>query len=205
MGTTTKNNTLEQKKIRKKEEEVFMDTENIIMLLDYSLSIWFPVFSQFQKDQVVSDELSMLVEAVVLPWDLFLSGKNSTKVSKDQNKEPVELYDRNYHECGSHKRCKIDHPWVRPWSSGVRDKSTIPGMGSCGYLSDSSNANEQDPAEIPCLACFRGDSLVSSGKLYSTEATLNFCAGCKPSALKVLLEFRSESLFKYQVSFFSFH
>ena len=217
MRTTTKkqpSNTRKDEKKRKKkklswtQKVLLCKTYNISlgnMLLEYSVSICFPVFSQFQKDQVVSYEFSMFVEAVVLPWDLFLSGKNPTKVSKDQNEEPMEHYDsRNNHEYGSHKRCKIDHAWSRPLSSGFRDKS-IPGIGLCSYMSGCSSANEQDPVEIPCLACFGSGSLVSSGKLYCTEATLKFGTGYKPSALKVLLEFKSESFVKYQVCFvFSF-
>lgn len=177
------------------------------MLLDYSLYICFRVLSQFQKDQVVSDGLSMLVEALVLPWDLFLSGKNPTKVSKDQKKEPMELYDsKNYHEYVSFKRCKIDHASSQLLSSGLTDKSSVAGMGSCGHLSDCSSANKQYPVEIPCLACCRSGRLVSSGSLYCTEAALKFGAGCKLSALKVLLEFKSESFLKYQVCFvFLFH
>ncbi|RVW50495.1 CST complex subunit CTC1 [Vitis vinifera] len=160
----------------------------------------FPVLQKFQKDQVVSDGLSMLVEAVVLPWDLFLSGKNPTKVSKDQKREPMELYNsRNYHEYVSFKRCKIDHASSRLLSSGLTDKSSVAGMGSCGHLSDCSSANKQYPVEIPCLACCRSGRLVSSGSLYCTEAALKFGAGCKLGALKVLLEFKSESFFKYQL------
>lgn len=144
----------------------------------------------------------MLVEAVLLPWDLFLYGKNPTKFFKYQKKDPMELcHTRDRREHVSSKRCKIDPESSRLLGLDITDKPSVAGIRACSSLSDSSSANKQYQVEIQCVACVRSGNLVTSTTLDCTDATLKYTTGFKRSSLKVLLEFKSESFFKYQVCY----
>lgn len=157
----------------------------------------------------------MFVEAIVLPWDLVLDGKNGTKhltkVSRDQPFEPVEY-------CGSEdyqghtpaKRCKTDYTSSRALSSGLIDDLVD---SEVSKFSRSESSEEQtctslSSHEISCLVTFRSvndHSFISSGILHCTETSIDFQ---NLTAEKILLEFNSENVCKYQVckvaSFFLF-
>ncbi|XP_057973338.1 CST complex subunit CTC1 isoform X2 [Malania oleifera] len=171
----------------------------------------YPVLQKFQGENVISNRSSLFVEAIILPWDLFLCGKNEgtlpTKISKDELEKPME---RNtckiYQDYVSYKRCRMDHASSGELSSGFVDYSSVAGEGSCcdqnDYFSISRKFNQEwrtcssSLLEISCLAVISGidDSLFSSGILYYKKANANGGVG----AQKVLLEFNSDSFFKFQ-------
>lgn len=166
----------------------------------------------------VSNTSSLFVEAVILPWDLFLNGDGlPTKVSTEQLEEPVECCaGENYQEHASLKRRKIDHTSIRALSAGVMYdcSKTDCGLSSCSnsyaqFNEELMSYNLSSYHKISCLITVRGvncNSIVSSGTLQCTSPSLNGGGGggCRPSARKVLLEIKSESFFKYQVSLISF-
>lgn len=166
----------------------------------------------------VSNTSSLFVEAVILPWDLFLNGDGlPTKVSTEQLEEPMECCaGENYQEHASLKRRKIDHTSIRALSAGVMYdcSKTDCGLSSCSnsyaqFNEELMSYNLSSYHKISCLITVRGvncNSIVSSGTLQCTSPSLNGGGGggCRPSARKVLLEIKSESFFKYQVSLISF-
>lgn len=164
----------------------------------------------------VSNTSSLFVEAIILPWDLFLNGDGlPTKVSTEQLEEPVECCaGENYQEHASLKRRKIDRASIRALSAGVMYDCSIPdrGLSSCSnsyaqFNEELMSCNLSSYHKISCLITVGGvncNSKVSSGTLQCTSSSLNGGGGCRPSARKVLLEIKSESFFKYQVSLISF-
>ena len=165
----------------------------------------------------VSNTSSLFVEAVILPWDLFLNGDGlPTNVSTEQLEEPMECCaGENYQEHASLKRRKIDHTSIRALSAGVMYdcSKTDCGLSSCfnsyaQFNEELMSYNLSSYHKISCLITVRGvncNSIVSSGTLQCTSPSLNGGGGgCRPSARKVLLEIKSESFFKYQVSLISF-
>ncbi|KAK9270379.1 hypothetical protein L1049_025958 [Liquidambar formosana] len=177
-----------------------------------------PLLQKFQGDPVISNRSSMFAEAMVLPWDLFLAGKDGnmhpSMVSKEKRQKLMEHGDcGNYQEHASCKRCKIGHASIRASYSGIMDYSSDAGKESCGHLNDCSSpcrtcsverkhCNLCSTPEIPCMATIRSvnnHSLVSSGWLCCRKANVNVSVGCKPSSRNLLLEFKSESIFKYQL------
>ncbi|KAF2309889.1 hypothetical protein GH714_005501 [Hevea brasiliensis] len=151
----------------------------------------YPVLQKFKGDPVITDCCTMFAEAIILPWDLFLGVKDGAmlpfKISGDWLNESLAHYPtENYQERLSNKKRKIDQA-----SSQALKRSN---EGECGNLSS---------LEIPCLATVRTanrQNLGGSGKLCFTKSKVKIDADCKLSAEKVLLEFNSENLFKYQRS-----
>jgi hypothetical protein len=152
-----------------------------------------------------------------LPWDLFLVGDgllNPTKVSREQLEESMERSaGENYQDHASLKRRKIDHASIRALSAGVMYDFSKPGSELSACSNSYAQSNEElmscnlSDHEISCSVTVRGvncNSQVSSGILHCTSDSLNGGGGCGPSARKVLLEFKSESFFKYQVCLISF-
>lgn len=170
----------------------------------------------------------MFAEAIVLPWDLFLAGKDEAtypgKVSSNQLNEAIEHHSGgNYQECLPNKKCKTVRAPIQALLSGLIDEHSS-GDGELSTCSTSSSFREStewkcgnlSSLEIPCVATIRSansHNLVSLGKLCCTKCKVRIGSDCKPSAEKLLLEFSSENFFKYQVCqillsfafFFFFH
>ncbi|XP_030950352.1 CST complex subunit CTC1 isoform X1 [Quercus lobata] len=170
----------------------------------------FPVLHKLNGDMAVSNTSSLFVEAIILPWDLFLNGDGlPTKVSMEQLEEPMECCaGENYQEHASLKRRKIDHASIKALSAAVMYDCSKPdhGLSSCSnsyaqFNEELMSCNLSSYQKISCLITVRGvncNSMVSSGTLQCTSSSLNGGGGCRPSARKVLLEIKSESFFKYQ-------
>lgn len=164
----------------------------------------------------VSNTSSLFIEAIILPWDLFLNGDGlPTKVSREQLEEPMKCCaGENYQEHASLKRRKIDHASIRALSAGVMYDCSKPDRGLVSCSNSYAQFNEEQMScnlssyhKISCLITVRGvncNSIVSSGTLQCTSSSLNGGGGCRPSARKVLLEIKSDSFFMYQVSLISF-
>ncbi|KAF3974532.1 hypothetical protein CMV_002140 [Castanea mollissima] len=165
----------------------------------------FPVLHKLNVDMAVSNTSSLFIEAIILPWDLFLNGDGlPTKVSREQLEEPMECCaGENYQEHASLKRRKIDHASIRALSAGVMYDCSKPdrGLSSCCINEKRMSCNLSSYHKISCSITARGvncNSIVSSGTLQCTSSSLNGGGGCRPSARKVLLEIKSESFFMYQ-------
>lgn len=164
----------------------------------------------------VSNTSSLFIEAIILPWDLFLNGDGlPTKVSREQLEEPMKCCaGENYQEHASLKRRKIDHASIRALSAGVMYDCSKPDRGLISCSNSYAQFNEEQMScnlssyhKISCLITVRGvncNSIVSSGTLQCTSSSLNGGGGCRPSARKVLLGIKSDSFFMYQVSLISF-
>ncbi|XP_037493187.1 CST complex subunit CTC1 isoform X2 [Jatropha curcas] len=151
----------------------------------------YPALEKFQGEPVISDISSTFAEAIILPWDLFLTGKDGTtlpvEVSGDQLNEPLAFYPCEILQ--DHlptKKHKVDKTSGQDFKGSAESK--------CGNLCSS---------EIPCsvnVKTAEGYHSVGSGKLCFTNCKIT--ADFKQSAKKVLLEFNSENFFKYQIGSF---
>lgn len=140
----------------------------------------YPLVQKFEglsSDRVISNQSSMFVEAIILPWDLSLAQGDG--------------------DSHSTKRCKVDSQPSKPLILTISDSLT--GSGDlCGHLRGCSCP----PVEIPCLAIIRGvevDGIVRPGILYCKIATSKVGCASKPNPSKVLLEFKYESLLMYHM------
>ncbi|KAF8404935.1 hypothetical protein HHK36_009830 [Tetracentron sinense] len=178
----------------------------------------FPVIQKFQGDSAISSRSSLFAEAIIMIWDLFLPGEKGrtlpTEVSKEKLKEHCKHnVSRNYPENLCSKRSKIAHPPGTVLTSGSMDNSGDTGKKSyghlsenfsphCGFSSDLKSSNLSSPLEMPCLVTmksFNDHKSLRSGILQCKNPIVRDGGGCKPSARKILLEFKPESLFKYQL------
>ncbi|KAI9200887.1 hypothetical protein LWI28_014534 [Acer negundo] len=170
----------------------------------------FPFLQKFQVDPVIANRLSVFVEAIVLPWDLVLDGKNGTKhltkVSRDQPFEPQEYYgSEDYQGHTPAKRCKTDYTSSRALSSGLTDDLVDSEVRkfSCSESSKEPTCTSLSSHEISCLATFRSvndHSFISSGILHCTKTSVKTCIDFQNlTAEKILLEFNSENVCKYQL------
>uniref|UniRef100_A0A2N9HSB4 CST complex subunit CTC1 n=1 Tax=Fagus sylvatica TaxID=28930 RepID=A0A2N9HSB4_FAGSY len=157
----------------------------------------FPLLHKFHGDPAVSNTSSLFVEAIILPWDLFLVGDgllNPTKVSREQLEESMERSaGENYQDHASLKRRKIDHASIRALSAGVMYDFSKPGSELSACSNSYAQSNEElmscnlSDHEISCSVTVRGvncNSQVSSGILHCTSDSLNGGGGCGPSARK---------------------
>ncbi|GAV69022.1 hypothetical protein CFOL_v3_12523, partial [Cephalotus follicularis] len=164
----------------------------------------FPAVQKFKGDPLISNRSSKFVEAIVLPWDLILAGKDGishlTEVSMDQLVYQVECHGgKSCQEHLSSKRRKIAHTSAKKLSSS--NLNDISGAGSeqnacSGYYRETSEEQSHGSHEIQCMAAIRSvsnHSLISSGKLYCTNANVKTDAALTATAAKVLLEFNSSS------------
>ncbi|XP_050236742.1 CST complex subunit CTC1 [Mercurialis annua] len=171
----------------------------------------YPVLEKFQGELLVSDRSTVFAEAIILPWDLFIAEKEGTPlavaVSGDQLNVPILRYPSDsYQECPPNKKCKIDQASSQTLVSDlINDCYGCCELSTCSSSFRESNmeiCKNSDPFEIPCSVTVRnGNShnFVGLGKLSCTRRKTNTCADFKPSAEKVLLEFNSEDLCKYQL------
>lgn len=154
----------------------------------------------------------MFVEAIILPWDLFLAGSYEiscpTMALGDNPKNSMESAGGNYLDHVSPKRRKVNHSSSRGLSSNSVNNSSesVREPSSCSISYKESREKQKycdlTSREISCSAMISGvnsHSLVGSVILHCTRTKLNNGGFCRPSGQKVLLEFTSESFYKYQV------
>ncbi|KAK3039376.1 hypothetical protein RJ639_027625 [Escallonia herrerae] len=147
-----------------------------------------------KNDQDISKWSRIVAEAIVLPWDLLLTGKdgdtNLTRISADCVRDLME-------NCGSrshHERIKRFK--VEPASSG--SSAYKESYGECkirvmSYPLDTSCAVDGGSVNGHCL--------ISSGTLLHRDRIyLEASSRCKPGGRIVLLEFESESFCEYELS-----
>jgi len=155
--------------------------------------------------------LSLFVEALILPWNLFLAADglmNPTTVSREQLEEPMEhSAGENYQELVSLKRCNFNHYSMRALRSGIMyDFCKSGSENPYTKSSEEPRLGKLSSYEISCSVTVRvvdGNDLVTSGILYCTRANPSSVGGCRSGAYKVLMEFKSESIFNYQVCLMS--
>ncbi|EEF52463.1 conserved hypothetical protein [Ricinus communis] len=168
---------------------------------------------EFQGELLISDNSTMFAEAIILPWDLFLPGKDGTrlpvKVSGDRPDEPlVNCSIENYQEHPPNKKCKIDQASSQTLASDMMNdcNNGCCELRTCSSLSKGSTdgkcGNLNSLLEIPCSITVRHGNIYSSfgsGKLCCTKCKTDTGACFKPSTEKVLLEFNTENFIKYQI------
>lgn len=156
----------------------------------------------------------MFVEAIVLPCNLVLYGKNGTehptKVLGDLPNELVKhCTGENYRGYVPEKRCKSNYQSGRALSSGLMDDLGFVEceLSTCFQWESSKERKHthfEMSHEIPCKAAVRSannQSLVLPAILCQIKANLNSNVTFQClTAEKILLEFNSESFLKYQVS-----
>ncbi|GLT57904.1 hypothetical protein SLA2020_308410 [Shorea laevis] len=164
----------------------------------------FPLLQKFKGDLAISKRSSMFVEAIVLPWYLFLDAREKNIYPDKVSRDKLNCVSEN---CQSpHKRHKIDHASSRVLDPSLTDNFGAAGnkMRNCTYEEAGEEQrclNSSFSDEIPCVATIRGVkdySLVCSGILYCTKANIKIDVNCN-SNVKVLLELNNESSFNYQL------
>lgn len=173
----------------------------------------FPVLQKFEGDPLLPNRSSMFVEAIVLPCNLVLYGKDGTehptKVLRDlPNEHMKHCTGENYRGHVPEKRCKSNYKSSRALSSGLMDDlGFVECELSTHFQWESSkewkHTHFEISHEIPCKAAVRSannQSLVSSAILCQRKANLNSNVNFQClTAEKILLEFNSESFSKYQL------
>ncbi|KAI4353141.1 hypothetical protein L6164_002111 [Bauhinia variegata] len=170
----------------------------------------FPLLQKFYDKSVISSKASAFVEAILLPWVLFLLGQGgslqSTNVSWSQRKETSEYcINGNNMEHASNKRLKL----VKESTSLMsRDKFDNPIYELSAWSNSFSISTENQKCihlsssdEISCLVSFgivKTENAVSSAILRHISL-VRTDVNSKPPARKILLEFLSESFLKYQI------
>lgn len=150
----------------------------------------------------------MFVEAVLHPWNLFLTERDkkySTKASMKQLREDTgTANDQKYVD----KRLKIGHPSGRlegPDMVCDFDESSCRLNGRCTCYKGS---NEEQKCcnlshhRISCAATVRSSDHSSQymlGFLYNTKSKSSSNDGSRVGAQQILLEIQPDSLLKYQV------
>ncbi|XVE55950.1 hypothetical protein DITRI_Ditri03aG0198400 [Diplodiscus trichospermus] len=155
----------------------------------------FPPLWKFKGDSMISRRSCVFAEAIVLPFYLFLAGKDGNVHS---NKVPRDGTSGNYIDHAPSKRCKTDYASLA--SLGFEDNfvSASSEQSTCSFMEKSGDQSMSFSHEIPCFATIRGANnsiFTSSGILCRTKAN----AKIKESADKILLEFKSQSDLKYQL------
>ncbi|WCJ35364.1 conserved telomere maintenance component 1 [Euphorbia peplus] len=148
----------------------------------------FPMLQKFQGVPVISDKSTMIAEAIILPWNLFLSGKDGSMLPRRDSGDEFNEQSTEY----PNKKCKVGKE--NDSNNSCSEDISCEGYaeGKCQNLSS---------LEFPCLATTRtanGHRLLGSGKLCRTNYKLKIGNHDKSIAQKVLLEFNSENFFKYQ-------
>ncbi|CAL1410843.1 unnamed protein product [Linum trigynum] len=164
----------------------------------------YPLVQKFQGVPVISDGCTAFAEAIVLSWELFLSGK-------DGNRHSSKLSNNEMNACSQHggypnKKCKSDatsgHSDVSLPTNNPRYFGNEQNCYSSS-VSDSTNSTCSNliSPEIFCSATIRtasSDNLDVLGK-FCTQCNMKNRVNHEPRTQKMLLEFDSTNNFKYQL------
>ncbi|XP_010244105.1 PREDICTED: CST complex subunit CTC1 isoform X2 [Nelumbo nucifera] len=177
----------------------------------------FPAMQHLQGDPITSNMPSLFVEAMMLPWDLFLPLENGgthpsnapmAKLKEDMKYNVTENLPENL----CNKRLKIAPASSRPLTSvslcdlGKSSEESYNCLGDCfsPYWKFSTNqkaGSSNHLLEMPCFVTARAfdhQNTLRSGILYRKKPYSKDCIGANPSFQKVLLEFKFEGFFNYQ-------
>ncbi|CAI0558452.1 unnamed protein product [Linum tenue] len=164
----------------------------------------YPLVQKFQGVPVISDGCTAFAEAIVLSWELFLSGK-------DGNRHSSKLSNNEMNACSQHggypnKKYKSDATSGHSDVSLPADNPRYFGNEQNCYsssVSDSTNSTCSNliSPEIFCSATIR------TASSYNLDVLGKFCTQCnvknrvnhEPRTQKMLLEFDSTNNFKYQL------
>ncbi|XP_021910975.1 CST complex subunit CTC1-like isoform X2 [Carica papaya] len=160
--------------------------------------------------QMRSNISSTFVEAIILPWDLTLAGKDGAvhlaKFSRNQISEQMEHYAIESNEHAPIKKQRTSNLTDKELTSGfLNDNLGSEFKTSCSYGDDTQThgcGNLSNSREIRCMAtvrCVNNSNLVTSGILYHAKLSAKVNVNGKPHAEKVLLQFQSESSAKYHI------
>lgn len=150
----------------------------------------------------MANSSSLFAEAFLLPWDLYLLGKDSlgnpTELSVDPLVESEGAYASGiYQDFVRSKRLKSDQGSSGKHLSCLLDSCTTNaisyGLQRCTDLSSS--------PEIACSVAYRSinNQLLSCSAFLCGSNSIKVGSGKKPRTHKLLLEFKSESFYKYQL------
>ncbi|XP_042495494.1 CST complex subunit CTC1 [Macadamia integrifolia] len=185
----------------------------------------FPAMQNFQGRSNISKSLTSFAEAIILPWDLSLPLENeNTCPNEFSNFKLRECFQdhvkRNCQDTSSNKRPKIAHLLGRVLTAGPIDGLKKDGdetyssgsdygpcsefgssLKSCKFSRSQKSCNLNYPFAMQCFVTVRScndQKPIGSGILYCTNPNAWEGLLIKQSLQKVVLEFKSESLFKYQ-------
>ncbi|XP_077216587.1 conserved telomere maintenance component 1 isoform X2 [Tasmannia lanceolata] len=178
----------------------------------------FPATHSFQGAPSISHGSSLFAEAIILPYALFLLGKNGCiqlgEFVKDKLEAHSEYVDsKNYLEKLSSKRPKIAHATNGALTLGSKVESGEVGKGHYKIPKDFCSPfwefnTEQKPSklssalEIPCsltVKSINNDVSVISATLFRANGSVADNLAEKPSAEKIMVEFKSGTFNKYQL------
>ncbi|CAN1819657.1 CST complex subunit CTC1 [Linum perenne] len=168
-----------------------------------------PLPRKFQDVPVLSDGAATFAEAIVLPWELFVSGKDESQHSKNHDCLKTDGYGRSHGESMPYKKYKPDS------TSSLSDASVTvdnPRYGGSGLSSLSPSVSVRDSSNLICrnlispeilstatIRTTNGETLVIPGKLFCTQCIVKKQVGHKSRTQKILLEFDSANIHKYQL------
>lgn len=143
-------------------------------------------------------------EAIVLPWDLLVAGKYKdampTNNFSGHRKDPLKFFART-REHFAPKRCKTDHSAQvsssRMDDAGNASKSHCNGLCSSHGNSHIENRCSNNGIDLSCQN-IGGTKIHWTGMLHRDSKCAEVVSSCKPPR-KVLLEFASDCIFKYEV------
>ncbi|XP_043714330.1 CST complex subunit CTC1-like isoform X2 [Telopea speciosissima] len=176
----------------------------------------FPAMQNFQGRSNISKSSTLLAEAIILPWDLSLPLENGntcpTEVSNFKLRKCSQDHVKRNCQDSSNKRPKIVHLLGRALTAGSIDGLEKDENEAHGSLSDCSPCADFSSNQKPCnlkypltMLCYvtfgscNDQNPLRSAILYCTNPNAGDDELVKRSLQKVVLEFKPESLFKYQL------
>ncbi|KAK4429060.1 CST complex subunit CTC1 [Sesamum alatum] len=166
----------------------------------------YPIQRKFQGDR--AKRCNMFAQAIVLPWDLLVAGKDKdavmNMVSAGRLKDLLENFTRQENHL-THKRCKLEQALVEAFNYGLNDSGEGLNCQFSGSCSADRNSCTGDTCisnqllELPCLVASKGVNCHCLGMLCCTIEQAKIVSGCILPRRKVLLEFSPDSFCIYEV------
>ncbi|KAA0064357.1 CST complex subunit CTC1 [Cucumis melo var. makuwa] len=166
----------------------------------------FPISQKFQGQHLAPNTSSMFVEALLHPWNLFLTEgdkKYSTKASLKQQREDAGAANNQKYV---NKRLKTDDPSGRVEGSDIAcdfDQSSCGFNGCCASYrvpDEEQKCCNLSLLRISCVATIKSSDHCSQyiGFLQNTRSKPDSGGGSGLSTQKILLEIQPENFSKYQ-------
>ncbi|CAN0872913.1 CST complex subunit CTC1 [Linum grandiflorum] len=176
----------------------------------------YPLLQKFQDVPVVSEGPATFAEAIILPWQLFVSNKDECQRSNRHDCLKDGGYGMSSGESMPYKKYKPN------LTSSLSDAPPLtvdnPRYGGDGLNSLSPSVRIRDSSNVLCrnlispeilsyattIRTANSKTLYMSGKLFCTQCTVKNRVDHKPRTHKILLEFDFANIHKYQVCQISF-